>query len=185
MKMLRIMAAAAVTAGVAAGTIAPAEAASDLIRWGKVSGWDIFASATLGNGCLIHTTYNGGTELILGYSSDDDEAYLMVGNRNWGSIEEGKSYNVEFRMDRDSPWRATAIGLDIDGFPFLAASTDDGDFLIDFAKKYTLAVTYRGSNVATLNLTGTYAALTEMLRCQDQVDRLGIRGGGGRDPFAR
>jgi hypothetical protein len=184
MAMLKAMAAAAAAVCVAAVNVAPVMAASDAIRWGKVAGWDILIDPTLGNGCFIFTTYDGGTALRLGFSPDDGEAYLMVGNLKWGSIEHGKTYSVDLRMDRDTPWHATATGVDFDGVPLLMATTDDPDFLYDFAKKNSLQVTYRGTVVATLSLRGTYAAITEMVRCQDQVDRYGIRGRGS-DPFAR
>lgn len=184
MTMVKKAAAAALAASLAATSIAPAMAASDAIRWGKVQGWDVMIDPTLGNGCFVYTTYDGGTALRLGFSPDDGEAYLMVGNLKWGSIEHGKTYPIEFKMDRDAPWRATATGVDFDGLPLLMVSTDEPDFLIDFAKKNSLQVTYRGTIVATLSLRGTYAAISEMINCQDQVDRFGVRGRGG-DPFAR
>ena len=87
---------------------APASAAADVIRWGSVSGWDIMVDPSLGNGCFIYTQYDAGTALRLGFSPDDDEAYLMVGNKKWSSIEDGKEYQIQLKMDRDSPWKATA-----------------------------------------------------------------------------
>jgi hypothetical protein len=177
-------------AGVAAACLvsanmSPAAAASgDPIRWGKVSGWDILIDPTLGNGCFIFTIYDGGTALRLGWSPDDDEAYLMVGNSKWGSIEAGKDYDIQIRMDRDSPWYATATGVNFDGLPLLMAETDKPNFLIDFAKKNTLQVVYGGSTIATLSLSGTYAAITEMLNCQNQVDKIGVGNRSTVDPFA-
>jgi hypothetical protein len=182
MAMVRTMAAAAAAACIVATNVAPALAANDALRWGKSGGWDILIDPTLGNGCFIYTVYTGGIGLRLGFSPDDGEAYLMVGSKSWASIEHGKTYSIELRMDRDAPWRASATGVDFDGLPLLMATTDDPDFLIDFAKKNSLQVTYRGSVVATLSLRGTYAAISEMLNCQEQVDRYGVR---KSDPFAR
>jgi hypothetical protein len=185
MKTVRFLAAAS-AASIACISAAPVVAATDSLRWGKVSGWDILIDTSLGNGCFIYTVYDGGTVLRLGFSPDDDEAYLMVGNMKWGSIEHGKDYDIELRMDRDAPWYATAMGFDFDGLPMLMAETDDSNFLVDFMKKNSLQVTYKKQIVATLSLKGTFAAISEMLNCQTQVDKYGI---GNRapvaDPFAR
>jgi hypothetical protein len=179
------LAAGVSAASLFAQTILPATAASDAIRWGKVSGWDILIDPSLGNGCFIFTIYDNGTALRLGFSPDDGEAYLMVGNQKWSSIEHGKDYDIEIRMDRDVPWEATATGVDFDGVPLLLAYTDEPNFLVDFMKKNTLDVRYNGKSIATLSLRGTFAAIGEMLKCQDQVDSFGIgnRGAAG-DPFA-
>jgi hypothetical protein len=155
--------------------------AADAVRWGKVSGWDILVDTTSGNGCFIFTIYDGGTALRLGFDAQEDDAYLMVGNQKWASIEHGKDYEIEIRMDRDAPWRATATGVDFDGLPLLMASTDQPNFLIDFMKKNTLEVRFRNQSIATLSLKGTYAAVAEMLKCQDYVDAHGV---GGRAPYA-
>ena len=160
--------------------LAPA-AAADAVRWGKVAGWDILIDTTLGNGCFIFTIYDGGTALRLGFDPDEGDAYLMVGNQKWASIEHGKDYDIEIRMDRDAPWEATATGVDFDGLPLLMASTDQPNFLIDFMKKNTLEVRYLNKSIATLSLKGTFAAVGEMLKCQDYVD---VHGVGGRAPYA-
>ena len=150
-KLLAAAAAAAVC--LACAGVSPALAAGDSCA-GKVAGWDILIDPTLGNGCFIYTVYDGGTVLRLGFSPDDDEAYLMVGNTKWGSIEHGKDYDIELKMDRDAPWYATATGFDFDGLPMLMAETDDLDFLVDFMKKNSLQVTYKKQVVASLSLKG-------------------------------
>src|SRR5437762_814048 len=168
---------AALAAGPAVLGLASAPAsAGDAVRWGKVAGWDILVDTTLGNGCFIFTIYDGGTALRLGFDPDEGDAYLMVGNQKWASIEHGKDYEIEIRMDRDAPWHATATGVDFDGLPLLMASTDQPDFLVDFMKKNNLTVRYQNQTVANLSLKGTFAAVAEMLKCQDQVDKIGVGG---------
>jgi hypothetical protein len=176
------LAAVFAAAGLAVGFIAPASAAQDIVRWGSAGGWDIMIDPSLGNGCYIYTEYDAGTVVRLGFSPDDDEAYLMVGNAKWNSIQDGKDYDVQVRMDRDSPWYVTATGVQFDGLPFLMAETDDTDFLLDFAKKNSLAVSYGGQTVTSLSLSGTYAAVSEMINCQEQVNKRG--GNSSADPFA-
>jgi hypothetical protein len=102
--------------------------------------------------------------------------------RTWKSIETGKDYDIENRMDRGSPWRAQATGVDFDGLPLLMATTTDSNFLIDFMKKRGVEFRYGGQVIANLSLTGTFAAVAEMLKCQEQVDKLRV---GSSDPFAK
>jgi hypothetical protein len=184
MRIRGLIAATVCLAAITATGAVPAAAASDdPVRWGNVAGWDVMIDPTLGNGCFIYTIYDAGTELRLGFSPDDAEAYLMVGNPKWASIEEGKDYDVQFKMDRDTPWYATATGVNVDGLPLLMATTDKPNFLIDFAKKKNLQVVYQSQTVASLSLSGTFAAISEMTKCQTQVDKFGIPGR-SKDPFA-
>lgn len=185
MRKRNALAAAVSAAGLAVCAVAPAGAAQDVLRWGSAGGWDILIDQTLGDGCFIYTQYDAGTVVRLGFSPDDGEAYLMVGNTKWASIKDGKDYDIQVRMDRDSPWYVTATGVQFDGVPFLMATTDQPDFLIDFARKNSLAVNFNGQTITSLDLSGTYAAVSEMLNCQDQVDKVGIRGESTySDPFA-
>ena len=41
------------------------------------------------------------------------------------------------------------------------------DFLIDIAMKHTLTLAHEGTPVMAIDLTGTHAALQEVLVCQD------------------
>lgn len=153
-------------------------------KWGKVAGWDILIDQTLGNGCFIFNVFEDGTVLRLGFNPSKDNAYVMVGNLNWKSIEKGKEYDITFRMGRTQSWKVTATGIYLDEVPLLAAVTDNFKFLLDIAKKRSIAVMYQGNRIANLSLKGTFAAISEMVRCQQKI---GTSGGGGAstdDPFA-
>jgi hypothetical protein len=175
-------------AAAAMAVLGPADAelaaAEEAVRWGLVSGWDVMVDPSLGNGCFIFTLYKNGTALRLGFNAADDYAYIMVGNEDWKSIETGKDYDIEIRMDRSSPWRAQATGVDFDGLPLLMATTTDSNFIVDFMKKRGVEFRYDGQVIANLSLSGTFAAVAEMLKCQEAVDRRGI-GGRSSDPFAK
>lgn len=159
-----------------AGASASWAASSD--RWGKVRGWDILIDESLGNGCFIYTEYRDGTALRLGFDRTRDNSYIMIGNRDWDKIEQDGSYDIIIRMDRAAPWHATASGVILGHLPLLMAHTDDTKFLLDFAKKRGITVEYRGDTIAKLSLAGTFAAMTEMLNCQKEMNARGGSGGG-------
>jgi hypothetical protein len=164
--------AAAAVALIALGSVAEAE---DSETWGSVRGWDIMIDASLGNGCFIYTKYRDGTILRLGFDKSAGNSYILVGHQDWDKIEKDGSYDITLRMDRAAPWHATASGVVLGSLPGLIAHTDDTNFLVDFAKKRNLTVEYRGDTIAKLSLSGTFAALTEMLNCQKAMNG---RGGG-------
>ena len=161
---------------VAAALAAGPAAAQETEHWGTARGWDVRVDSTLGNGCFILAGFEDGTVFRLGFDRTDDSAYMMVGNDDWGSIGEGKDYELEIRMDRASPWSAPATGVRIDGSPFLYIPLDEADFVEEFMRKHTLAIDHDGDEVVRLSLEGSSAAIVEMVECQDKVDR-------GVDPF--
>lgn len=161
---------------VAAALAAGPAAAQDTEQWGTARGWDVRVDSSMGDGCFVLAGFEDGTVFRLGFDRTDDSAYLMVGNDDWSSIEEGKDYALEIRMDRAAPWEAPATGVRLDGSPFLFIPLDEADFVDEFMRKHTLAIDYDGTAVAHLSLEGSSAAIVEMVECQEKVDR-------GEDPF--
>jgi hypothetical protein len=91
----------------------------------------------------------------------------------------GKAYTLQYRFDEDTPWRAPSVATDMG----LYGKTNTSDFLVDFANKRILTISYEGRFVARLPLTGSQAAIKEMLECQRAM--LGARSAqGSSDPFA-
>ena len=168
--MTRLKSLAVVGACLLSWAVAGAARAEDSDRWGNVRGWDIMIDRTLGNGCFIFSEFRDGTAIRLGFDRTKGDSYLMVGNRDWDKIEDGAAYDIEIRMDRAAPWTATATGVLMGSLPLLMARTDDVKFVAAFAKKNSIQVIYGGNTIAHLSLKGTFAAITEMLNCQDAMD---------------
>lgn len=156
---------------------------AEIAEWGEVRGWAIGVDFTVGNGCFISTDFEDGTRFRLGFDNTNDAVFIVVGNPNWQSIEDGKEYDIKVRMDRASPWLATATGGRLDGLPVLVAYTTESNFVVEFMRKREIRVEYEGVEIANLSLRGSSAAIQEMVRCQDEMDANGPRQ--VSDPFAK
>ena len=130
------------------------------------------------------------TALIrLGIDPERHTLYLMIGNPVWTSLEEGETYRLRFVFDRarthDSDLEAGPLG----DWVVLGRSGLATDFVTDFVASTGVRIDYRGAPIAHLSLRDARAALTEMTRCQQALDRTG--GGNAAavrpasDPFAR
>ena len=127
------------------------------------------------------------TLLRLGFTEANRSAYIMIGNKNWKSIEAGKDYDLKFQFDRLSPWSGTATGSHIGKtkFPMLFIIFSKPDFLKEFGRKHLLRVTYKGSKIALLKLRGSKLALDEMLLCQRAMrDYSPSTSSSRKDPFS-
>lgn len=158
---------------------------AETANWGEVKGWTIGVDFTVGNGCFIVTDFEDGTTFRLGFDKASGGAYMAVGNAAWASIEDGKEYDIQVQMDRARPWYATATGGKLDDKPVLIATTDEANFVVEVMRKKGIKVTYEGQVIANLSLYGTSAAVAEMVRCQDEMDRNGGPRNAGADPFAK
>lgn len=160
--------------------------AQDTAIWKEINGWSIGIDRTLNFGCFIYGVYERGTSIRVGLNQADQNGYILVGNPGWQSLEQGKKYDLSFQFDRDPPWSGPASAIVIDGKPSLVLPFNKAEFFRDFAEKQTLFVRYQNTTVATLNLRGSYAAVQELLTCQETVEKMRKKPGQEQsgDPFA-
>lgn len=154
-------------------------------KWATVEGWDIRIDESMNNGCFITTVYEGNTFLRLGYEPGRGEAYMMLGNDAWKSIEADKEYPIELKLDNDASWTAKATGSKIGTTPMLYVFFKEFEFLDDVRRKRRIAVTFEGKSIAKLNLFGSSAALLEMLNCQKSVNSMMANQPKSDDPFEK
>lgn len=179
----------------ATGWPALADDASPL--WKAVAGWKVRVDTTLGNGCFIHATFKGGTGFRIGFDAQEGGAYIILTNPDWRALENGKEYEIDIQFDSEEPWTGTATAMQFaDGEPaMLWLGFDDADLYREAMRKTSVEFRYGGQRLAYLSLSGTYAALQEMLACQIAMDEHRQQatssdpfGAGGsrpaRDPFA-
>ncbi|MGE3279642.1 MAG: hypothetical protein AB7H90_03720 [Alphaproteobacteria bacterium] len=167
-----------ITSG-AAGEVQP--------QWKMAGNWDIRIDKTLNYGCFMFGVYEGGDVLRVGFNRKSSNGYLLIGNSAWKSIEPGKEYELEFQIDSKPKWRGNskAIVVGDQGVKFLNVPFRDANFLTEFAVGQTLIVRYRNKAISTLRLTGTYAAMQELLQCQRSVEEnRPAASSESRDPFA-
>ena len=160
------------TAMAMALTTSAAIASDDTIPWGKgqVAGWDIAVDTSLGGGCFILAVFDGDTLVRIGFDPSNQDYYLILGDADWQSIEEGKDYDLTITLGHRRPWDATANGISLSDSTALMVRSDDTHFLDEFASQQNIRVEYNGDEIANLDLTGSAAALQEMVNCQQAVN---------------
>lgn len=158
--------------------------AQDAPLWKNVGTWQIRVDTTLDYGCFAANFYEGNTMLRLGTIPSTGNAYIILGDTDWKSLEVGKEYDLVFRFDSLDPWSGTASALNMgDNLIVLFTNFSDFDFIDEFMKRHTLRVGFKNRNVATLSLSGSYKAVTELATCQETMRAAG-EPGNERDPFA-
>jgi hypothetical protein len=142
--------------------------AQGLEQWGSGGGWDIMIDPSLGNGCLIQAAYQDGSLVRIGFDRNAGAGYITAFNENWGDIEEGATYDIEFDLD-GQPYEGEAVGIYLAGTPGADIYFTNPDFLWDIAAKYTLTLYHEGYEVMAIDLGGTMVGLEGALACQDEI----------------
>lgn len=160
--------------------------AEKAVNWKNVGNWSIRVDTSLENGCFLYAQYEGGTQFRFGFDMGLGNAYFLIGNGNWKSLEEGKTYTLVFQFDNRPRWtgegRGYLVGENLVG---LVGTVSDGEFFSELARSHVLTATYKGREIARLNLKGSYAAVKELLNCQAEMRAARAVGKQPRkDPFA-
>jgi hypothetical protein len=185
--MLNRLAAAAAATLCLAGAPALAE---DAITWKEdVRGWYIGVDDSIGRGCFMTAAYNGGTSLRVQFNPSADLLQFMIGNAAWTSVEAGKLYSLDISFGNRSPWTGDGEGqimgdlhmlvLDV---PFTEGRAEA--FIAELKQMPNVTVEYAGRTVDKLELSGTFAAMDEVIACQAAMNEGLGTGAGGTDPFA-
>jgi hypothetical protein len=157
--------------------------ADDTVPWGKgeVAGWDIAVDQSLGGGCFILALFDGNAIVRIGFDPGNSDYYLMLSDADWQSIEAGKDYDLKLTLGRRAPWDAAATGIMMGDQPALLVRSTDADFIEEFSGQQNIRVEYAGSEIANLNLSGSAAALREMINCQSTMNENAT----AADPFKK
>ena len=149
--------------------------AQDTVTWeDDVRGWYIGVDKTIGNGCFMVADYDGGTILRVGFHPDDGDLNFFVGNDAWQSLENGKLYPLSVEFGNKGAWAGDAEGVRLGDTPMLRldVSFEDDDantFIEEFMRMTVVEIIYQDTELATLRLTGTYAAMQEAINCQETM----------------
>ena len=160
--------------------------AEDSFLWKTVAGWEIRVDSTLGNGCYTTQIYDGDIFFRVGMDKLDGGMYVMIGDQDWKSLEEGKNYPIKIYFGNASPWVGDASALSFYEFPSLilrigySDSANAAEFFEEFMTKTFVEIEYNDKSLAKLSLEGTYKAGLEMMVCQQSVDKMF----NSPDPFA-
>ncbi len=169
---------------------APAFSRNDgMPAYAQVGGWQVRVDRAVGNGCFASQYSADGTGIRLGIDPDRHNLYLILGNPAWTSLEEGKTYRLRFVFDQAKAYDSDLEAGPLGDWVVLARSGLGTDFVTDFVESTGVRVDYRGAPIAHLSLRNARAALTEMTRCQKEMESAG--GGNSAsvrpasDPFSR
>lgn len=158
-----IMLAAGATSGAARAQFVQIDQA-----FGTVSGWQIGLSRRVG-GCVATTKFTDETVLWMGFTGDNNTAFIALTNANWKSIEAERRYRLEFRAAGAGNWNGEFIG-------FRQSDTENGlitfglrrEFVLDLARARGIFVRFEGRQIAALSLRGSSAALEDTTACHRQ-----------------
>lgn len=180
--MLRSLCAA--LAGAALLASAPVAQAEDALFWKSVGDWEISVDPTIDDGCYAVATWNGGTVLRIGRNPEADNFYFLIGNNKWASIQPDQPYDIEIRFGSRAPWEVSANGLQFNPGEtvYLHAQSTKMDFIREFQRALNMKISYQGTEIDNLKLTGSRRAWDEVEACQRAVAQRGVAN--ANDPFA-
>ncbi len=164
----------------------PADA-NKTVMWKKVGTWIIGVDQSVGNGCFLSAVTQRGTAFRFGFSfRNKGGIFVLIGNKDWASIEEGKDYKMVLQFDQRPAWKWHSAGVPMQsGDTYLYGPAMEADFFNEMAKSHLMSVTYQGRHVAQLNLKGSYVALQELANCQQAMNATGAtKRETLKDPFA-
>ena len=167
--------------------------------WKEVRGWDISFYPSF-EGCTALKVFDGAFSFFIGFDFSITEPTLDVTlmNDNWGSIEDGKEYEIKVYFGDETPWTLQMDGADFDGTPGLTFFVDAFDdqtrlFLDEFQRETSMEWMFGSRSLGRFSLSGSRAAFEEVLACQSSFlearEKLNdpFAGGSGsqsNDPFA-
>jgi hypothetical protein len=167
------------------GAMSLPSAAEDALSWGHSGNWRIKVDQSLNNGCFMIGSYQQGEILRVGVDKVHDQGYIMLTNSAWRSLEVGMKYKLTFKFDDEPGWGGTFTAVKLDTTVALVNYFTKSEFLKDLASKQVLAIYFGEKPVATLPLTGTFAAVQSLAQCQAKVNELtASRSPSRSDPFA-
>lgn len=155
----------AVCAVMAAGAV-PAMA-QDLIPYGEAAGWQISVDPTVGNGCVMHSEFDDGSLVRIGFDMTQDKGYITSVNPAWGDIVEGQTYPISIALDGNS-FDGEATGIVLDDLPGADILFVNADFFTGLIEAQSLVLSHDGNEVMSLDIAGSGEAIGALITCQDE-----------------
>ena len=159
---------------------------NDVVTWkDDVKGWFIGVDRTIGDGCFMYGSFNGGTFIRFQFNPQEDVVNFIVGNKEWRSLEAGKLYDLSVTFGRQAPWTGQADAIYIGGQIALSlivkySNNNAATFIDELQKTTGVEISYQGRTVDMLSLSGSYAAVSELISCQSVM----LGGTSHADPFS-
>ena len=140
--------------------------AQDLVPYSEAGGWAVAVDPTLGNGCLLSSEFEDGSSVRIGFDRTAGNGYVAASNAAWGDITDGTEYPISFFLDEEK-YDGNAKGIHLDDLPGVMVTFDSMDFLTDLASRSVMVLQSEGTDVMSIDLSGTDEAIAETIACQD------------------
>lgn len=144
--------------------------AEDTTKWADVGAWSVDVDQTLGNGCFTYMVYDSGTVLRMGFDRLSDQVYLVVANRAWSNLEQGKQCDLKVTVGNAKSWSGAAPAIDFDGATAFRLDFTNVNFLLKVVRVRDLKIRYKVETLEHLDLSGGVEAFSEVMRCQEAMD---------------
>ena len=140
--------------------------AQDLVPYSEAGGWAVSVDPTLGNGCLLSSEFDDGSSVRIGFDRNAGNGYVAASNAAWGDITDGTDYPISFLLDEEK-YDGNAKGIHLDTLPGVLVTFDTIDFLTDLASRNVMVLQSEGTDVMSIDLSGSDEAIAETIACQD------------------
>jgi hypothetical protein len=152
------------------GTLLAAPAyAVDLQPWGEVDAWTVLTDPNHRDGCATETGYSDGTYFRMGFIHKGKKAYIATFSPAWAQIDHNKKFPVEIALDADT-FEGTAHRVKLNGVHGAKIKFDNPEFLTDIANKNKMTISTNGTQVVSIGLKGSKAALEQTIVCQSEQE---------------
>ncbi len=136
-------------------------------KWKSVGSWDVMVDRTLGYGCFMIATWEGGTAVRIGFDKRSDKKYYIIfGNKQWKSLRLGDIYNINIKFGSEEPWDIKGTARDINGMPGFFVDFSEEQFWRELDRNNSVEMSYNGKNIANLTLQDSQDAHRELYKCQ-------------------
>ena len=167
-----------------------AAVAQDTVTWkDDVEGWSVAIDRTIDNSCFIISGFENDLFLRFQFNATLQNLQFIVASVRWDSLENGEDYDLEVSFGDLEAWMGQARAHrwnDILPSLVLSVPVDDqqaSNFMQEFTATGSVRVSYDGSEIAHLALTGASEAVASMIECQATMSQANAKRGTEEDPF--
>ena len=141
-----------------------------------VGGWHVAVDRTIKDSCFIISEFESDVLLRLQINATLNEVQLIVADMGWSALEAGAKYPLELVLDDNDAWIGEGLARYWSGvLPSLVVSIPvrehaAAQFMGEFAGGHSIAISNAGTPLANLELSGTGAAVRELMTCQSAFE---------------
>jgi len=165
--------------------------AQDTVTWrDDVQGWSVAIDRTIDDSCFIISGFEDDLFLRFQFNATQKNVQFIVASVRWDSVQSGEDYDLEVAFGDMDAWSGKATGHRWnDILPSLVLSVPIEDhqashFMKEFTATESVRISYDGSEIAHLALSGADEAISSMLECQANMSKAKESRDTGTDPFA-